>query len=433
MHCDSAYWYPSKDFDAYGNIKITKGRSYSILGDELIYKNITHTAHVQGNVILQDNKMTLTAPGIDYNTQTKIAHYNGNGKITSKSNQNSDNDEFVFIKNVVLSNPKYILKTSKLKYNNALETAYFIAPTVVTSKSDKILCKAGFYNTKKEYGEFYNHPTLYYGKQMLQGDTVVYNGLEKWGIAKSNVLLKDTTENQQIIGGYGEYWGNDYTRIVTKKPRFASWENQDTLWVRADTIWAKEDSLVGNQLKAFHHVLFFHPDFQGKSDSLFFQSNDSTMYLYSDPIFWNENRQISGDTLELHINNNQVNQFWVKSNAFVVGELGDGSTHFYDQMKGRNMQGILIENEIKRVNMFGNGQLIYFPKDDKKPNPEGMNKAECSNIQVRIKERKIQKITLVQEPDSNFIPLKECHSENQFLPGFTWRQNEKPTRKQIDL
>ena len=442
LYCDSAYWYAQKDFTAFGEISINRSGEFHLTGNQMYYRNVENKAYVNGDVVLTDNDMVLTAPRLEYHLSDKTAHYSGGGKIISNSKSDiltsqmgvyyTQKDLFHFERNVKIIHEQYTLTSSKLDYEYNAEIAHFIAPTVIRSNNQKVTCTAGYFNSKTQQGELYEHPIITYEKTKLSGDTIYFDSDKGYGRAKSNVVIKDTTKQELILGHFAEHFQETGINIISKNPRIAEIMDEDTLWVQSDTIWMKEDSINGDLIKAHHHVVLYHPQFQGRCDSAFFSAKDSILHLFHQPIFWTDNRQLTADTIQICIENNQVKNFHAFQNAFVIGEVLPSDTVYYDQVKGRKMTGYFTNNELLKMDVFGNGQLLYFPKNSEKDNKSlGMNKGDCSDISITIKERKIKKINLKKKPDSYFIPMKKTASESKKLPQFNWRIKEKPDRSCI--
>ena len=84
---------------------------------------------------------------------------------------------------------------------------------------------------------------------------------------------------------------------------------------------------------------------------------------------------MSAGTIRLYTRNKTVYKAEMIDNAFVVA-LED--TAAFNQIKGRNMTGYIRNNELYRIDVEGNGQTIYYPKDEDEV--IGVNRAESSNL-----------------------------------------------------
>jgi len=74
--------------------------------------------------------------------------------------------------------------------------------------------------------------------------------------------------------------------------------------------------------------------------------------------------------------------------------------------------------------MRGNGESVYFAKDAF--TVIGMNKAECNNIDIYIKNKKPSRIVLLKNPKATLYPLDDIPADGKLLKGFKWQQNKRP-------
>ena len=95
-----------------------------------------------------------------------------------------------------------------------------------------------------------------------------------------------------------------------------------------------------------------------------------------------------------------------------------------DQVKGRDMLGIFKDNELVRINVTGNSQTVYYPKDG--PEIIGMNKAESSDLIIFLENRKVRKIRFITQPAATLYPLKDAPDADKFLRGFKWFGELRP-------
>lgn len=86
-------------------------------------------------------------------------------------------------------------------------------------------------------------------------------------------------------------------------------------------------------------------------------------------------------------------------NAFVIGPEDTAS---YNQIKGRHMTGYIKDNKLYRIDVEGNGQTIYYPKEEGEV--IGVNKAESSNLTILLEEQEVTGIILRNQPSGNLNP-----------------------------
>lgn len=442
FYCDSAHIFKNDDFDAFGNIVITKPGSFNLTGGFLHVDQKKKTADITSNVVLRDNQMTLTTQQMTYFIDKEIANYYGGGKIVSAANKNvltsqtgaynTKNETFFFKKNVVLKNPDYTVYSDTLKYIDPTEVSYFFGPTRIVGDDTEIYCENGWYDSKKDISQFNKNAWVRSEKTVLKGDSIYYNGEKKYVEVFKNVSIRDTTTSVVITGDYGIHKEKTKESLVTKRALLIQFfDDGDTLYMKADTLKSLPDTAGKDILYAFRNVKIFKSDVQGLCDSLVYEMSDSTLHFFKEPVLWSSANQITGDTIHITNRNNKIDKLLVRSNAFIASVADPRK---FNQIKGRNMDGIFIENEISEVYVMGNGQMVYFPEEKKdslsKPQIIGLNKGISSNIHIKIKDQEVKRIRLERDSDSKFSPIKMADENNFILEGLLWREEKRPRKKE---
>jgi hypothetical protein len=197
---------------------------------------------------------------------------------------------------------------------------------------------------------------------------------------------------------------------------------------KTDTVKFSNDSLAEKHrmILAYRRVKFFRKDLQGKCDSLAYVSNDSLMKMFNKPVLWSDENQLTAKFIKIKISDGKVYKLQMTENSFIISK--EDSLRF-NQIKGKNMMGLFSENELYKIDVFGNGESVYFAKDDQDGSFIGVNKAVCTNISISIKEKKVDKITMKNSPDAVMYPIKELPPQELILKDFIWRGAERPSKK----
>lgn len=432
MKCDSAWHYFKKnEFQAFGNIHINHGDSITLTGEYLHYIGSKNKIIITRNIKLKDNTVFLKTNELHYNLKNKIAsYYNGGNIITEKNNIYSLKSDYYtksktiyFKKDIVLKNPNYTTKCDTLKYNTEKEIAYFFGPTTITSKENIIYCENGWYDTKSDISQFNKNAYLWSDDQKLSGDSLYYNRNKGYGKAINNIEVLDTNNNFIAKGELAEYFERNDSSIITDNSLLIILMEDDSLFLHGDTIQGTKNKKNEKVLKVFNKVKFFSNDLKGKCYYLIYNLRDSIVNLYSNPILWTNNYQLTADIISLKLYNGIINSLKLKENSFIASK----SEHYiYNQIKGKNMLGYFNKNKLKKINVFGNGQTLYVVVDNQKK-ITGINKVECSNMKIKIINNKIHSINFKEKPDGIFFPPDEIKEEK--LDGFIWRESEKPENK----
>jgi lipopolysaccharide export system protein LptA len=440
FYCDSALLYDVRNaVDAYGKVRIVQGDSLQLFGDFLNYDGNTKIAYFNKNVKVIHNEMVLTTQVLTYDTKNKIATYPQGGKIVNVDNiltstfgyYYANTADAYFKKNVVLTNPKYLLKSDTLKYNSKTRIATFYGPTTITSEEDFLYSEAGTYNTVTDIAQFTKNPYYKNGSQTLAGDFLYYDRVKGLGRASKNISFVDTAQKIILKGNKANYNKKTESSVVTDKAYVIVLVDNDSLFLSADTLKSFMDKTMTHRtLIAYHDVMAYKTDLQARCDSMVYTYIDSTMRCYTNPTIWSQNAQMTADFITLELKNGDLHKMNLYNNSFLV-MVDSLDTLKFDQIRGKNMFGFFVNNELQVLNVEGNGESIYYAKEDDKPGEYlGVNKAECSNMSIRFKDNKVQKVNFLVKPDAVFSPLDKVEKEELTLKGFTWRIQLQPKSKQ---
>src|SRR5262249_50275590 len=148
--------------------------------------------------------------------------------------------------------------------------AYFVSPTFIHSDSVDVYCERGYYNTELDIAQFERNATLTKPPQILKADTIYYERLHGFGVARSHVHWADTLSKIFLLGDYAEYHEDAERIIATKHALLITMIESDSMFMAADTLFTLKDSGDYRKLRAFHHVKIFKSDPQAVCDSVSF-------------------------------------------------------------------------------------------------------------------------------------------------------------------
>ncbi|OYU97148.1 MAG: hypothetical protein CFE21_02320 [Bacteroidetes bacterium B1(2017)] len=438
MYCDSALIYETENLvEAFSNVRINHNDSVTITGNYLLYNGNTKTAFINGQAKMVDKSMTLSTEQLDYDLTNQYGYYTQGGKIISKENTLTSmlgyyyarKNEFFFKNDVVLTNPEYTMNSDTLLYNTLTKTAFFFGSTKMVSKKDQILCENGWYNTQTDQSQFSKNAIIFTDKKMLQADSMYYDRKNQLGKAFRRIHVYDSIQKVHLYGNAGI--SNGKTKITYVNGNSAAikiLDQGDSLFLYADTLLVSEKLKKQKQLmKAYHKVRVVKKDFQAICDSLVYEQSDSIMRMFHGPVMWSGVNQIFSDTIFFYITNGKLDSFNLLSDAMIISK--ERGEHF-NQIKGRDMSGTLDSNQLKEIFVSGNGQNIFYAKEDSL-NYIGVNVIDCSNMHFRFIKGQMDKAAFITAPDATLYPLDELKPDQLRLKGFKWLESKRPQRVQI--
>lgn len=434
MTCDSAHFYTGfNQTKAYSRIHMQQGDTLHLYGDSLFYDGTTETASVDGNVELIDQKTHLYTKSIKYDVANKIARYNEHGKIINGDNTLTSiigvyyvsQNLYHFKDSVRIVNPDYVMTADTMDYNSKTETAFFTGPSELKGDSLYLYCEKGWYDTKKDISRIWKNALIDNKKQIIRGDSMYYDGTSGYGQSFRNTSITDTTNKIIVTGNYAWYYKNPESFMVTDKALYMQVSKKDTLFLHADTINAVTRTTNAGKsyrlVRAFFGTRIFSKGLQGKCDSLSYSFQDSVIRLYTKPVLWSNENQLTSDSMAIFTKNRQADKLELYNSAFIVSQVDQRR---FNQVKGRSLTGFFKDNELYKINISGNAETIYYLLDGDQI--VGINKAKCSRIEIYTDNGKITRIYEYQNPEGTIDPPLVTDKDTLKLEGFTWLETIRP-------
>ncbi|MBL7937795.1 MAG: hypothetical protein JNL43_00430 [Flavobacteriales bacterium] len=434
MRCDSAYLYEDQRVQAFGHVAIDQADTLHVQADRCSYAGSTRLARLEGNVLLRNSDMELTTPALDYDLANRRAVYAAGGRIVSTSGDNTltsdvgtyltDARRFIFSRNVRLDHPERTITADTMHYGTSTGVAEFFGPTRIAQQETEILTTRGMYDTRAERARFSKRSTILNKNRTLSGDSLHYDRITGIGLAWGNVLVTDTANDLSATGDQGRY--NELTdrAIITGRMELQLVMDADTLFVHGDTLFTALDT-TGKRIQVHQGVRFFRHDMQGVCDTLIYGEADSLITLIHDPVLWSGTDQITGDLIRIGLRAGKVDKLYAEQNTFLLSQVD--SIHF-DQVAGTTMTGQFGEKGLRSLLVEGNSRTVYFAEEEKNgvTSIMGVNRADCSRINVQLVDGKVSTVTFLDRPDAVLYPLEKVPPEELRMKGSEWRSAERP-------
>ncbi len=434
MWADSAYTYTgSNRVDAFGNVRINQGDTLNLYASKVFYNGDISHARAFQNVRLINKTTILYTDTLDYDLTSKIGYYERKGKIIDSLNTLTsqigryftETDIIHFYGNVNAFNDNYTLNSDTLFYNTKTGRVFITGPTTIKDSLNTLYAEEGWYDTDTGEAELLKNPEVYNETQLLKANYIKYNESDGNGQALGNVMMEDF-ENKIIVTGHTANY-NDRMEIatVTDSALLMLHSEKDTLFLHADTLRTIPDTIPDEKIiQAYYGTRFFRNDLQGMCDSLVYFSKDSVVQLFKNPIIWSDNHQLTADHIEMKQITNAPDELHLNNNGFIISKLDSGR---FDQIKGKEMIGYVVNNELNRIFVNGSGQTLYYARQDE--DIIGLNRVESSKISIQFRDGNIFRISFLQKPEGLLKPLFNLTEEEKKLRGFDWKINLRPLSK----
>ena len=440
LYCDSALFYEtSNSFEAFGHVKMYQGDTLSLFSDYAYYDGNEQMAEARRNVVMKhrknttlytdslnfdrlynigyffeggklvDGKTTLTADWGDYDTETKMADFNYNVRMRGKD---------------------YYLTSDTLHYDTDKSLAHVTGPSHITSGSSRIYTEDGYYDTRNERSQLYGRSTMRNNGRTMVGDSVYHDSKKGTSEAFNNVVYIDSINKNMLTGDYCWYDETTGYALATKRAVTIDYSQKDSLYMHADTFKIYTFNIntdsVYRKIHAYNKVRAYRIDVQAVCDSLVYNSKDSCMTMYRDPIVWNNNQQLLGEVIEVYMKDSTINRAHVIGQAFSIEQMPD--TVHYNQVSSKEMFAYFKHGEIDEAEANDNVLVVYYPVEESDSSLLGLNYTETSRLRMFMENRKMKKIWM-PKAEGVMYPMTQIPPDKKFLPNFAWFDYVRPLDK----
>ncbi len=433
LWCDLAIFYQKENrLIAVGNIRLQQGDSVNMTSKRIDYDGNLKLAKAKEDVVLRNTDMTLRTDTLYFDRAVQEAYYNTSGTVVDSANTLTSEigkyfmeiKKYQFLDSVFIRNPEYTLESERLDYYTNSKNAYMYGPSTITGEAYKIYCERGYYDTKIESGYGIKNTKINYNNRIIEGDSVYFDKATEFASATNNITVTDTINNGVIEAHYAEVFKAKDSVFATYRAVSKSLVEQDTLYMHGDTLMitgVPEARII----RAFRNSKFYKTDLSGKCDSIHFEQRTGITQLIKNPVMWNVENQMTGDSIhfKFDLETEKLDSMKVINNAFIIS-LDSISKTGYNQAKGKDMFGKFIENELKIVDLVKNTEVIYYMYNDDEE-LVGINKTICSAIRMTMANNDIEEIKFITNPDGDIFPDKDLPLNSRKLKGFIWRGDER--------
>ena len=434
MYCDSAYFFEqTNSLEAFSNVRMEQGDTLFVYGDYLFYDGNTQVAYLRENVRMENGQVTLFTDSLNYERIPNIGYYFEGGLIVDSLNQLSsfygqyspETKLAVFNDSVQVENPDFTLYSDTLHYDTESKVATILGPSVIVSDSGTIHTSRGWYDTVNNTSLLLDQSQVESGEKILIGDSIFYNRDTGMGEVYGNMSLIDTAQHVTLQGEYGYYNEQTGYAFATDSARFLEYSQGDTLFLHADTLQMVTVDSVYREIKAYYGVRFYRIDMQGVCDSMQFNTRDSVLYMYTEPVLWNEQYQLYGDTIAIYMNDSTIEYAHVIQFAFAAQHV---DSSYYNQLKGNDLNAYFEGQAVHQIDVAGNAESIFYPleKDGAKV---GMNETKSGFLTIWVKDNKLDKLKIWPSPVGSMTPIPDLKPDQKMLKDFYWFDYLRPKNR----
>lgn len=440
MYCDSAHYFQKKNaFQAFGNVRMEQGDTLFLYGDYLDYDGDVNLARVRHNVKLIDKNTTLTTDSLDFDRNENLGFFtehgtlhDGESVLTSNYGEyDVDTKDAFFQYDVSLEHPKFKMLSDTLLYNTDSKVATILGPTNIYSDDSEIYSEKGRYNTAERLAYLLDRSVLYNESKNVTADSIYYDMQSGYSEVFGNIVFNDTVNRNMLSGEYAYLNEVVDSAYVTGRAVVTDYSQRDSLFMHADTIWVVSynvdtDSLY-RQIRAYNKVSAWGKEMQAICDSLVFDSRDTCMTMYKDPIMWNKGVQLLGEKIDIYLDTASIDWVHVVNQTLYAERISDDD---YNQVKGQEMKFFFKDGKLCEMQVIGSVEIIFYPIDEADDSHVGMNTMVSGRAIAYLAEGQVEKMVVPNEATGIFYPMGQRPADKRLLDNFAWFDYARPRSKE---
>ena len=399
MYCDTAYLYQhNNSVEAFGNVRMEQGDTLFIYGDYLYYDGMSQLAMLRNHVRMINRSTVLTTDSLNYDRIFNLGYYFEGGTLmdsvnvlTSVWGEYSPSTKLaVFNHDVTLENPRFVLTSDTLKYSTLTKIATILGPSDIVSDNNHIYSERGVYNTVTEQAELLDRSILTNQGRKLVGDSLFYDRKLGYGEAFDNVRMNDSINRNMLTGDYCYYDELSGNALATQRAVAVDYSQGDSLFMHGDTLrlvsFNFNTDSVYREMRVYHKVRAYRSDIQAVCDSLVYNSKDSCMTMYTDPVLWHGSEQLLGEQIKIYMNDSTIDWAHIINQALTIEQKD--SVH-YNQVSGKEMMAYFRDGDIRQVDVNGSVMVIFYPVEERDSSLILMNYSEGAFLRMLLKNRQM--------------------------------------------
>jgi lipopolysaccharide export system protein LptA len=421
--------------EVYGHVVLTQGKVV-ITCDKAVQYLSRNNADLEGHVIAKQDTLTIFTPK---------ANYFGNEK-RSRS-----------VSGVTLNDTKVILTADSGDYFFREDRAFFQGDVKMYDTASTLTSNEMTYYKSQNRMVAVSNVKIIDSTNTIEADSLEYFRSTRITFANRNVKITNTGNNTVIYGNHLEDYALRSYTLINKNPLLIQIDSSrtkdttanikssknvnpdsttvhvDTLIIRSNLMEAYRDTV--NRFEAKDSVKIWRGAFASVNDyTIYFRKQERIVtkkmgHIRPQPILWNENTQMTGDSIAIHLHNNRIRLLDVIGNAFLLSQ-NEIYKKRYDQISGEKIFISFDSTGITSTEVKDQVLSIYFMYE--KDSANGLTKSSAQNALILFKDRKVKTVSMYLFVKSDYYPEKMVENKelSYTLPGYVIFTN-RPIKKDL--
>jgi len=436
------YFYTITDEVYFKDSVVVIDPEFSLLADSLKYNTRLQIAYFLSPTLMKNDSIQVYCEEGFYDTANEIAEFRVNAQFEKGKKQakadiiryDGTTGRYTLSGNAYFSENDRKATADTIQYDERTEETFLIGNAQYEDSTQYITAQQIIYDSKNDIYRTRGRSYISDPPQILEADQVDYESETGFGVASGNVIWRDTSEQLTIRCEVVRYEKkSDYLKASGGRPLMISLVDGDSLFLAADTLLgiSRKDTIVldstlqidtSRMLIAFPDVRVFKSDLQAICDSLIYSTKDSIFRFFEQPVIWSDTSQFLADTIQMSLKNKKIDRIFLTNKSFI---LNSPDQIYFNQIKGKNIIAYFQEGNLRRMEVEGNAESVYYALDEAKAYV-GVNKTVCSRMVLLFGDNEVEKIKFYTQPTAKLEPMQQADHNALKLEGFNWVIEKRP-------
>lgn len=293
----------------------------------------------------------------------------------------------------------------------------------------------GVYYVDEKRSHFRSNVVLEDSVSRITCNELFYYEDDARSVARDSVQIYNKSSRYYIFGDSLEHREKESLSIIPKNPRLVKIDTTeqgtpDTTVVTSTVMefFQKPEE----QLFASGNVCMVRADLSAKcNEARYFRMADSIL-LTAQPIVWSGNNQVTGDSIFVKIEQDEVRQVIVHGHAMAISLSDSLFPSRFNQLTGKYLTMSFRDNTLHHIDVRQNAMSFYYLYDKREPN--GANRISGERIEIEFENGEVNTLRVHRSVEGQYFPERMLFKrESEYnLDGFHWR-TDRPKRKGLEI
>jgi len=282
----------------------------------------------------------------------------------------------------------------------------------------------GKYYIDEKIAEFWENVVVNDPSGIVYSDHLIHRREQELSTAAGNVRVVDPDRGTTIFGGLLEYDSHTGYSSMTDSPVLVHTDTTevgriDTLIVKSRAMESVRDDTV-RRFIADEDVEMTRAELSARGQRSIYLVDDDELNLTGSPILWYKENQITGDSIHVTLEEQQLRTLEVYQRAFAVSKSDSRYPSRFNQLTGMELTMWFKDEDIEQIEVRDQATSLYYLYDDMLPN--GVNHVTGDKITLIFIDGELEELKIVGGIEGKYYPetLVRGREDTYNLTGFRW-------------